>query len=395
MKKILALAIAMLLLVALTVNVLANETTYAFPVTDALNVFDGTISEGEYGHYAAYVTTARAYDDDSDDEIRGSNAYKRYQNLNDPLHPFQMDAYIYFGWDKDTLYFAADLSLVDGKFVGLNDGRFGEDDWNNDAVQWRCGLVEPTDDMTVPLDALWGDNTFNIIMTLATAELPDGFVTDGYVSSTNVEDNKVSACNHMEERGITRMDLLESGKFGGSIGIHGDRVHVEAFLKNTYWCAGTDRETLEAGDYFASSFCFFNTDVGDEKWEGMLTWGHGISGYNSFLGKTGTNKIICASAEDYANTDAPVIPTDVDPVITEPPTTEPPATEPSATEPPVTNPSTDTPGTQSPSTKAPVTDPTEPGDSPSDSTVIIIVAVCAVVVIAAVVAIVLATRKKK
>ena len=83
MKKLIALAIVAVMLVAMAVNVLAAETVYATAVdSDSVNLFDGTISAGEYGDYVAYVSSDFAYDDNSEDELVDAITKKVLDALN-------------------------------------------------------------------------------------------------------------------------------------------------------------------------------------------------------------------------------------------------------------------------------------------------------------------------
>jgi len=131
----------------------------------------------------------------------------------------------------------------------------------------------------------------------------------------------------------------DEGWTTGSIGVKADRFHIELVILNDFWKADP---SMAVGDEFALSFAFFNTSEGNDSWESMLTWGHGISGYNNGLGKTGTNKVILADKaaviDPVVTTEAPVVTTEAPVVTTEAPvvTTEAPA----ATTP--TTPGTDT-----------------------------------------------------
>ena len=304
MKKLIALAIVAVMLVAMAANVLATETVYATAVkASETNIGDGKLTE--YGDPVTFITSTKAYDDESEDEIEGCQSYLRY-NSHDP---FEMNAYIYIAWDyenNDRLYFGVDMLNADNKFVGLS-----EDPWNNEAIQFRMSADKPaTDDDTLDFSELWGEQTFNIIYTAYTTNMDPQYVTPGFVfQSFNQEGTgKMSATDHApDDRGW----LLRDGHAAGSIGVWEDRVSFELILKNSYWMA--DPVSAE-GREFACSFAIFNAFEGSDNWAGMLTWGHGISGYNNGLGKTGTNKVVLGA-----------IPT-VPPVTEEPPIIDPPET---------------------------------------------------------------------
>jgi hypothetical protein len=307
MKKLIALTLVAVMLVAMSVSVLASETVNAYPVENT-SIFDGTISEGEYGDPVTYITTDKAYDDDSEDEIEGCQSYKKYQGVD----PFDMDAYIYIaymtnGADDNRLYFCADVSARNGKVIGGENGLTGGDHWDNDSIQFRAsGDAEWTDD---PAEQnLWGEKTFNIIVAAYTFDMENDAMADGQVIkslwnkyqdetwdfSASENGGILSSCDHV----LNRPDLTVSGKFAGSLGLHGDRFHVETILRTEYFAEGTDLEVLDVGDEFPCSFIVFNAEVSGDttKWAGMLTWGHGISGYNNGLGVTGTNNVVIAEA---------------------------------------------------------------------------------------------------
>lgn len=300
MKKLIAIALVAVMLVAMSISVLANETVEAVPCGET-SIFDGTVTEAEYGAPVAHISSDFAYDTDNcDDEIPGCQAFVYYQGVD----PFAMDAYIYIAWykqDASRLYFCADVALKDGKLHGAYNGLAGGDHWCNSAFQFRASAdVAATDDDTIPNGDLWGSKTFNIIVAPYTADCPNGYLTDGAVIKSSANSDPASqngavfsACDHFAEEDRDYL-LGASGAFAGSIGVHGSRVHYETILRtDKYWCEGTELAHLDIGDSFACSMAFFEDGCTDN-WIGCITWGHGIVWMNSGYGKTGTNNVVIA-----------------------------------------------------------------------------------------------------
>ncbi len=329
MKKLIALAIVAVMLVAMAANVLANETVYAAPVMiDGTSIGDGTISDGEYGRPIAHINSNTAYDVDHDDDvIEGYQGYAYYQGAD----PFEQDVILYVAVSGDTtganaaqagarLYFAFDELIPDGKFFGGFNGMAGEDHWCNTAAQFRVSFHdEPTDDVT---GDLWASGkSSNIIASIYTKDFGDGYVTDGFsiASWDGLKDGaQLSVCDHTYDRTTL---LVDSAACAGSAGVHGSRAHFEFIIRSSYFynadktfvaVNGENDYYLKAGDYFACSFTFFIA-LNNDNWNGLISWGSGIDWptNQSTMGATGSNKIVIPTWEEYwGSEDEPEDPTD-------------------------------------------------------------------------------------
>ena len=336
MKKLIALAIVAVMLVAMAATVLANETVYAAPVKiNDTQIGDGTISDGEYGKPVVHINSNTAYDVDHDDEpIEGYKGYAFYQNSD----PFEQDFVIYIAISGDTaganakyagdrLYIAADELVPDGKFYGTDNGMLesGKNEhWVNTLLQFRVDIKSAGTDCANGEDPFTA-GTCNLICTLYTAESSKGYVTDGFTMATwddpADKDNVVfSYCDHGYPDSTSRLDLKNSGCIAGSIGMHGNRAHYEFIIKNAYFAnrsatfkyeAEVNDTKLAVGDKFAFSVTMF-VNLG-EGWNGLMSWGCGIDGptNSSTMGYTGSNTVIVPSWDEYYGADEPDDPTPV------------------------------------------------------------------------------------
>ena len=328
MKKLIALAIVVVMLVAMAATVLANETVYAAPVDiSATNIGDGTISEGEYGRPVAHINSSTAYDEDHDDEeIAGYKGYAWYQGCD----PFVQDTLIYVGVSGakgqyaslagDRLYIACDQLVPDGKVYGGFNGMAGQDHWCDTAIQFRVSFHdEPTDDVT---GNLWeSGKDANIIASVYTKEMATGYASDGLVLATwdGLKDGaQFSVIDHTMSDGFALLNT--SNCCAGSIGIHGNRLHYELIIRSAYF-QNADKTYvntpevndyyLQAGDYFAFSFVSF-VAINNDTFHSLLSWGSGIDWptNQSTMGCTGSNKVVIPTWDEYYVTDDPIAPAD-------------------------------------------------------------------------------------
>ncbi|MBQ3792181.1 MAG: hypothetical protein II797_03655, partial [Clostridia bacterium] len=300
------LTFAAVMLVSLSAAVSANDEINIFPVSDS-QLFDGIISEGEYGEPVAYLTTENAADLNTDYPEGDYSAYLMYNQTD----PFFMDTYLYIAYRTDgegdnRLFFCADLSTVDGKVLGSHNGLTGGDHWDNDCIQLRASAdADWTGDPAS--DNQWGTKLFNIVVSAYTWEMDGKTMADGDVlqSSWNQYDSAtpawdfsssenggiLSACDHAQNR----PDLQVSGCFEASMGLHGERLHMEIGLDTSYFATGTDLEVLDPGDDFPFTFIRFvakDNGNGATKWAGEMSWSVTSTGYSSGYGLTRKNIII-------------------------------------------------------------------------------------------------------
>ena len=298
MKKLIALAMVAVMLVVMSLTVFGSVEVVAPGVLiDNTTISDGTISEGEYGDYVAYVTSDKAYTADSEDEIDGCNSYIAFQGSD----PFFMDCYIYIAWAYDEteegtgrFYFAWDVNNIDGKFSGMNP----DEDWNDDAVQWRMS-ADVTEPQSAASSDLWGNETFNMIFTADTRSVENTYYAPGAVI-TNGD------CLVVDHNSSNR-EMTTSGKWAGSIGVKEDRIVFEGILRSEFFCSNPK---LEEGRKFTYSCnAIFMNSTTATAWNGYITWGHGSTG-TSGLGQTGTNGVTLGGlyepeTEDPENPDQP------------------------------------------------------------------------------------------